>query len=390
MLNRDQFRKILFSFILLFVLEEVAFAQVPELINDPEFRPVAQAAVDSVYNFNFEGAEDILVSWKKRYPDHPLWMLIDGMELWWQVLSDLEDTSHDEEFFYRMKRVDYEASKLLRQNSSHADGLIIKTVSNGYIARQYANRDEWLSSISRARKALSAHGYLIELQPDLADLKLAEGLKFYYAAYLPEAYPVVKTVSWFLPDGDKQKGLQLMQEAADHAIFASAEATYFLGNINYNYQEDYDEAVRHFEALYARYPNNNYYVRKLVSSLYRIRRYSDALDVIDESIRRWEQHHLAFKEVLHEELYTWKGRILNRQGDTSEAMAYFRKAFEAGEELPRTRYRSFHVAAGYYLGKLLHEEGESSEARKYLQEVLACKTGDQYRGRAKKLLENIN
>ena len=385
------YRTTLLAFALFFGSLGTVYGQdeVPELINDPEFRPVAKAAVDSVYNFNFDAADDMLSPWKEQYPGHPLWMLIDAMELWWKVLSDLEDTSHDEEFFYRMKKTDYVASKLLRNNSSHADGLIVKTVSNGYIARQYANRDEWLTSVNRARKALNAHEYLLELQPDLADLKLAEGLKLYYSAYLPEAYPVVRTVSWFLPEGDKEKGLKFMQEAADQAIFARAEAAYFLGNINYNYQEDYDEAVKYFEQLYKDYPHNNYYARMYVGSLYRMGRYDAALEVIEHSLHRWKQNNLPHQDVLKEELLTWKGRILDRQNSTEAAIESFKAAFSMGEKLPNTRGRSFYVASGYHLGKLLYERTEYSEAQKYLQEVKDCKTGDEYREQAGRLLETI-
>lgn len=374
----------------IFVLEQQsARAQTPELINDEEFRPAAQAAVDSIYNFNFEGAEELLNPWKKQHPDHPLWLLIDGMQLWWQVLSDLEDTSNDEEFFHRMKRTDYEASRLLRKNSSHADGLIIRTVANGYIARQYANRDEWMSSINTARKALSSYEYLSEIQPDLADLSLAEGLKFYYAAYLPEAYPIVKTVSWFLPEGDKKKGLQLMQEAADQAIFARAEATYFLGNINYHYQEDYDKAVGYFEELYQKYPHNNYYARKLVSSLYRLKRYDEAMRVIRESMQRWEKNALPFEEVLKEELLTWEGRIYLNRGERELARQSLSQAHAIGKELPQTRYRSFHTTSGYYLGKLLYEQKSYTEAEPYLRTVADSKNGENYQRAAKEMLRSM-
>lgn len=365
-------------------------AQLPELINDREFRPAAQAAVDSIYNFNFEAADKILGHWKNAYPDHPLWRLIDGIQLWWQVLSDLESTSYDDEFFHHMQRTDYEASQLLRKKNSHADALIIKTVANGYIARQFANREEWLSSINTARKALSSYDYLRELQPELADLSLAEGLKFYYAAYLPEAYPIVKTVSWFLPEGDKQKGLQLMQEASQEAIFARAEATYFLANINYNYQEDYDKAVTYFEQLYLRYPNNNYYARKLVSSLYRLRRYDQALEIIDESLTRWEQNKLPYHEVMREEMLTWKGRILMLEGDSNKARELFDEAFAIGKDLPRTAHRSFHVTSGYYLGKLLYEQQFYGEAQIYFRAIADSKTGDSYQRAAKKYLRMID
>jgi len=369
----------------------VAFAQgtPPELINDEEFRPVAQAAVDSVYNFNFEAADNLLKPWKKEYPGHPLWMLIDAMQMWWQVLSDLEDTSHDEEFFYKMKRADYEASRLLRKDSKHADGLIVKAISNGYVARQYANRDEWLNSISSARKALSAHEYLLELQPGLIDLKLAEGLKLYYLAYLPEAYPVVKTVSWAMPEGNKDKGLEYMRDAAENAIFARAEATYFLGNINYNYQDDYDEAVTYFEELYRNYPHNNYYARMYVGSLYKMGRYDTALKIIENSLIRWQNNDLPHGDVLKEELLTWKGRILNRQSNHARAIEAFQEAFQVGESLPNTKHRSFYVASGYYLGKLHHDRSSYSEARKYLSKVEDCKTGDEYIQRARQLLQSM-
>lgn len=364
-------------------------AQPPELINNHRFRPVAQAAVDSVYNFNFEGAEKVLVPWKQRYPGHPLWLLIEGITFWWQVLSDLEDTSHDEQFFYKMKHIDYQASQLLRKNRSHADGLIIKIISNGYIARQYANRDEWISSINWARKALSSYEYLLELQPGLADLKLAEGLKFYYSAYLPEAYPIVRTVSWFLPEGDKQKGLELLHLAAEEAIFARAEATYFLGNINYNYEKNYNKAAVYFQELYETYPDNNFYARKLVSSLYRMERHGEALKVIDESIERWEQHQLPFKNVLKEELLTWKGRILSRNHQLAEAAESYQQAFALGKKLPNTQERSFHIVSGYYLGHLLYKEGKYARARPYLEEVVKSKNEAAYRTLAKNLLVKI-
>ncbi len=374
------------SFIILILSAGLSRAQVPELINDPQFRITAQAAVDSIYNFNFEGSEQLLRPWKEKYPDHPLWLLIEGMALWWEVLSDLNDTSHDEQFFYLMKRADYESSKLLRKNSSHADGLIIKAVSNGYVARHYANREEWLSSLNQARRALSAHEHLSRLQPGLADLKLAEGLKLYYSAYLPEAYPIVKTVSWFLPDGDKAKGMALLAEASNEAIFARAEAAYFLGNINYNYEKNYEVAARYFEELYRTYPRNNYYVRLLVKSYYRMKRYDEALAIINDSMERWEKHDLPYQKVVSEELLTWKGRILTRKFQFEKAMDSYREAFALGEMLPRTDYRPFHAISGYYLGRLYCENNNYPEAEKYFKSVTSSRAGAGYKSLAEQTL----
>src|SRR5699024_9107014 len=142
---------LLSSVVLLFALQQ-AHGQVPQLIKNSEFRLDAKAAVDSLYNFNPDGAQQQLSSWKEQYPDHPLWQLFEGMELWWQVLSDLENTARDEAFFELMKKADYAASKLLYEQPRHIDALVIQAVANGYIARQHANRGDWLTSVQTARK----------------------------------------------------------------------------------------------------------------------------------------------------------------------------------------------------------------------------------------------
>ncbi|MDR8392835.1 tetratricopeptide repeat protein [Aliifodinibius sp. S!AR15-10] len=357
------------------------------MINDTEFRPVAREAVDSLYNFNPEAADALLEPWKQQYPDHPLWMLFDGIELWWQILADLENTAHDEKFFNLMGRVDYQSGRLLSRDRDHADALIMKAISNGYIARQYANRDQWITSVNQARKAFNAYQYLQEVQPDLPDLKMAEGLKLYYSEYLPDAYPIVKTVSWFLPDGNKQKGLALLADAAESSIFAQAEARYFLANISLLYEEDYQTATENFEQLYQAYPNNSYYARILVRGYFRMQDYDRALRVIDTTLARWRSNNLPFEDVLKEELLTWKGRIYFRRFQYAEAATALEPAFEVGKSLSDPGNRSQHVIAGYYLGRSYLRTGDKEKARKYLEAVTDMDTQDNYRDHAGELLD---
>lgn len=388
-MDTKYFRKILILFFWIGIALP-ASAQVPELINNEEFRPKAQAAVDSIYNFNFSGGDQQLAEWKKRYPDHALWTLFDGIELWWKVLSDLGDTGHDEQFFTTMKKANYRAGKLLHRQPGHTDALLIRAISNGYIARQHANRDEWITSLNYGRKAMNAYEYLLDHKSGLNDLKLAEGLKFYYSAYLREEYPIVKTVSWALPDGDKEKGLDLIHKASQEAVFASAEATYFLGNINYNHEQDYKRAVRNFEDLYRRYPHNNYYARILAKSYYKQHRYKEALSFIDKTLAKWKEKDLPFRDVLEEELWTWKGRILERRGKKEQALKFYQMAFAKAKKLPNTENRSFYVASGYLAGEILYERQNFAKAKSYLKQVLEAKAESDYHDRARNLLAKMS
>lgn len=380
----------LFFLFVAVVIAQPAHSQVPELINKPDFRTDAKAAVDSVYNLNFEGAEHKLSNWRSKYPDHPLWTLFEGMQLWWTVLTDLNDRSHDQEFFDMMKRTDYQAGKLLHRQPKHIDGLLIRAISNGYMARHHSNREEWITSINYGRKAIQAYNYLLDVRPDLNDLKLAEGLKLYYLDYIPNEYPVVKTVSWALPDGDSQKGLKAINEASKNAVFARAEATYFLGNIHYNYEKNYGIAVRNFEKLHRQYPNNSYYVRILVKSYYKQSRFEEALKVIETNLQRWKEKDLPDIKVVQEELLTWKGRILEKRGDLQEALDNYARSFALGEELPNTENRSFYVVSGYLAGKMLRDKGQIEEAKSYLKKVVQSESENSYRQQAKNLLQEIN
>jgi tetratricopeptide (TPR) repeat protein len=381
--------KTLFFSVLFLTIAISAQAQVPELIKNEQFRTDARAAVDSLYNFSPEGADERLASWKEEYPSHPLWQLMDGMEFWWILLSDLNDTSHDVDFFEMMKKADYAASKLLYDEPGHADALIIRTVANGYIARQHSNREEWVTSLNTARKAYNAYGYLQENMSELPDLKLAEGLKLYYSEYLPEAYPVVKTVSWFLPDGDKKKGLKEMRDAAQTAIFARAEASYFLGNINYNYENQYNKAAGYFKSLHEAYPNNNYYARLLVKNYYKMGRYEDALAVADSALKRWDSKDLPYNDVLREELLFWKGRILYKKNMLEEALPLFKESHELSSDLPRSRNRGYYPASAYFAGRTLAKMGTYDEARSFFESVLDAKTGDGYKKMARERLERL-
>jgi len=381
-----------YLFLLFFVLV-VALpvpAQVPELINNPDFRTDAKAAVDSVYNLNFAGAEEQLATWKDKHPNHPLWTLFEGMQLWWRVLTDLHDRSHDEQFFEMMKKTDYQAGKLLHRQPKHVDGLLIRAISNGYMARQYANREEWITSINYGRKAIQAYNYLLDIQPELNDLKLAEGLKLYYLDYIPDEYPVVRTVSWALPDGDKEKGLKAIEEASKTAIFARAEATYFLGNIHYNYENNFGVAVRNFEKLHQQYPDNSYYVRILAKSYFKQARHDKALEFIEDNLQRWEANELPDLKVVQEELLTWKGRLLEKKGRTDAAIDCYTRAFTLGEELPDTANRSFYVVSGYLGGKLLAKNGSKDKAKSMLHNVIEAEAEKEYRRQAEELLITIN
>lgn len=374
---------------LLFAVTGRAPAQPPVLIDRPDFQQDARAAIDSLWNRKPEAARLLMEPWSGRYPDHPLWTLWEGMELWWEVLNDLHDGRRDEEFFRKMEQADHQAVQVLRRKSDHADALVVRAVANGYIARHLSNRNRWVRSIQTARVAMQAHSALAEIRPDLEEVYFAEGLKMYYSAYLPDAYPVIRAVSWLLPSGDREKGLDLLRSSSRGAVFARPEATYFLGNILLNYEKKYEEALHHFQKLTELYPDNGYYRRLLVRTLFRQQLDREAEAEIDRTLDYWRQHSFSDLDLVREELLYWKAHLHLRRGEYRSAHELFRQGFQAGEVLPDRENRQFHILSGYYSGITAEWSGDLEEARGWYRKVIDLKGEPDTRKQARKRLEEL-
>lgn len=370
-------------------LVQSVHAQTYVLIQDESFVVDAREAIDFLYNRNEEAARATLKPWIDEHPDHPLWPLWEAMELWWYVLSDLADHSYDDEFFNKMKKADYEAGRVLSRESDHPDALIVRAVANGYAARQNANRGNWITSINIGRRAYQAYMRLMEVVPDLPDNDFAMGMKRYYAAHVVENYPVVRAASWFLPDGDKETGIESLRRAFDFGVFARPEAGYFLGFILLNYENQHAEASVIFKSMKERYPKNSYYRRLYVRSLTQMRQHDLAVSEIESAFMLWEAEEPEEYSILHEELYYWLGRIQFQQGEYERAVDSFTLAHEIGLTLPNTKERDFHTVSAYYSGRAFEMLNQSEEAKKYYRFALNQNVGDEIKKNARTRLNRL-
>ncbi|HYW34919.1 MAG TPA: tetratricopeptide repeat protein [Balneolaceae bacterium] len=364
-------------------------AQVPELVKNKQFQRHAQMAADSLYNFNDKGVEQQIAPWKNKYPNDPIWFIFNGMKLWWKMISDKYDTSHNKHFIDLMKKADYAASKVLYQHHGNADGLVVRMAANGFLARLYSDQGEWMKSLKAAQKAYKAYGIMKTQLPQFPDLELTKGLKLFYSAYLPKAYPVLKAFSAFLPKGNEKEGLHYLREASKHAIFARAEATYFLGYINFKYLHNFQKATSYFSRLYHSYPRNNYYARLLVKSEYKMGHYNNALNAINRSLDRWNKNKLPYLKVLRESMLFWKGRIFYRNKKYKQALPLFEQSLQLSRQLPRSKHRQYYAESAYYAGVISDQEGHKTKARYYYKIVIHAKAAKNYQKKARKKLNQL-
>lgn len=387
------FRSIAFCFIVILLVglaTPKVDAQTKILIDDDQFTIDAIAAIDSLYNRNEVAAQEILKPWQNRYPDHPLWILWSGMEHWWLVLEDLEIRDNDEKFVELMRQADFEAGRILRNEPDHTDALVIRAVANSYVARMHANREQWITSLQIGRRGYQAHQRLMQVAPELPDNFFAEGMKYYYAAYVPETYPIVRPVAFFLPDGDREFGMQLLREAIEKAIFARPEATYFLATIYLNYEDNQSAAKTLFNSLVEQYPDNGYYRRMYMNTLGQLREYNSMIRFYHETMEYWRFKEHPDHPVMEYELTYWLGRAQHNLAETHSANDTFRKAVEIGSQLDNKEDRNFYTLSTYYAGLVSEELNRRDQAVKYYRMAAAQKAFPEAVRRARERLRALD
>lgn len=372
-------------FALLCALATPASAQ-SVLFRDPAFLAAAPAAVDSVYNLNFEAGRQRLAPWRRSEPDHPFWLFWDGLELWWKIVPDMEQTHLDPEFFHTFGKTDYACTRVLAKQPLHLDALLLKALSNGFMARLHANRDNWVQSLRYGKAASDALGLVEQHYPDIIDTRFGRGLYQYYAEALPQTYSFLKAFSWMFPEGSKAKGLALLEDAAANSTFLRAESTYFLGNIYLNYEKDPDAALRYYTALHEKYPNNAFFTRLYARSHFNRSAAPEALGIVESLLQTLKPNQPV---TLAEELNLLKGRLLLQQGRRRDARAAIEATRALAAKAPGGQNRSQQVVATYYLAEIEVADGNADKAKTLYRSVSRAKGPERYVESAKQRLKGM-
>ena len=156
--------------------------------------------------------------------------------------------------------------------------------SNGitYAIRSNYNflvRKAWRDSLRDATTARLTHNRLSEIEPNLIDAKLLQGLHDYIVGSLPIAYKMLGMLAGM--HGDKDKGIKTLELVAQKGETSRWDAQVFLG-ATYRRERMPWKAIPLLEPLIQRYPRNYLFRFELVQMFADAGRKDDALKVLDE------------------------------------------------------------------------------------------------------------
>jgi len=230
----------------------------------------------------------------------------------------------------------------------------------------------------RGRKELER---VLERDPDHAQARYPLGLYYYFSSLMPD---FVKSISWlwFVPKGDRERGLALLHEVQTGSSAYVPAASMVLSAIHtYHDPPDVPAALRIAEQLHAQYPSNAILHFELLEVLLKAGRDER---VIEEALvlegRLGESEGVTGRAMLAR---IWRARAALDLGRTDEARAIVFALREDDPRLPAWGRIWLWVARGH----VLDVEGDRPGAIAAYRKVLGFERKDFYSERPVRLAD---
>ena len=356
-------------------------------IADPAIDQKIQRGMDNIYNIEFDKADSVFADIIRTKPDHPVGYFFRAMDQWWRILTDFDNESRDQKFNDMLDEIITMCERRLDENPNDVTALFFKGGAVGFRGRLRANRSKWVGAANDGLVALPIVRKAFDLDPQNYDVLLGIGIYNYYAAVIPDRYPFVKPFMVFFPSGDRKKGLQQLQEAAEHAKYARVEANYFLLQNYFLYEKDFPKALIIARELNRKYPQNPVFHRYLGRSYVSLGHLGEANDVFLEIEKRFRKRQTGYDDYDGREAYYYLGKYEFLTGKIDRALLQFYTSDSLSRIVDKDGASGFMSLANLLIGMIYDLQNNRAGAVEQYRKVLDMKEFENSQIDARKYLE---
>ncbi|MGA8144787.1 MAG: hypothetical protein WB987_12935 [Candidatus Acidiferrales bacterium] len=236
-----------------------------------------------LYELNFEGAREEFLEYQRIRPDDPMGKAAEAASYLYQqfdtkgiltsefflnddrFLGGIEGTPAQnrnlpfEEAVHRSREM---AKKRVKANSHDIQGLLVLTIADGMESNYDAFiQKKQMSALSFMKQGEQEANAVLAIDPTSQDAYVALGMANYVIGCLPS---YKRAFLWFGGvHGDRLKGIQLMQTAADHGRYLSPFAKIMLA-LAYEREKQPEKARVLLAELSEQFPANRIFAHELV------------------------------------------------------------------------------------------------------------------------------
>ncbi|MBZ5552256.1 MAG: DUF3808 domain-containing protein [Acidobacteriia bacterium] len=240
------------------------------VIQEPAVRQLLKSGMDALFNLDYAKAWDDFQKVKQLKPDTPLGEIFESEFYWWKIFNTTGDfynldyidslktkqSDFDGQFINTMEKTFTKADAYLKTHPQDAEAYFHVGMANALRSRLEAGRDHTLAVVKYVKKSREYLDRCVLLDPNFKDALLGLGAYNYYVEEYGGFYKPLRFLIR-LPAGDRQRGIQQLEEASQQDGFISTEAKFFLVSIYLrDSQKRYADAERMLHDLTEKYPNN--------------------------------------------------------------------------------------------------------------------------------------
>jgi len=223
------------------------------------------------------------------------------------------------------------AEARLKTNPNDTGALYTLGVSYGLSANwNFLVRKAWRDALRDATTARKMHNKVTELDPTNYDARLVQGAHDYVVGSLPTFYKMLGFLVGYR--GDREKGIQTLQQVAEKGKYNSVDAKVLLCAI-YRREQRWPAAEPVIEELIRRFPRN-YLLRFEQSQLYSaIGQKDKAIASIQKCAELKKSGAPGFSDLAAERIYYHIGNIQFWYKDYAQAVENLKKATAGSQAL---------------------------------------------------------
>ena len=356
----------------------------PSVLDDPFVQERAKVGLDYLYNLRFEEASSVFSEIDARFPRHPIGPFLQALNTWWEILLDLSDTSHDDAFYDAMEEVIDRADAMLKRDRTSFDAFFFKGAALGFRGRLRSNRGDWFKAAMDGKRAMDYVLAVAKKDPQNPDYVFGKGIYDYYAAVVEDRYPFTKPVMVFFPNGDRERGIRELTRTAEDGTLIQTEAAYFLLQIYYMFEQDYEKSVYYANWLRNRHPDNSFFHTFEGRVYARWSRWTDAEEIFREVLKRYYQKRTGYNAAAAEQSFYFLARGSMAQGDYSGALTHLQNLEIMTSRREGDTY--FKVWGKLRQGMVLDAMGRRPQAEQTYRQVLRMKDWSDAHDRARSYL----
>lgn len=353
-----------------------------------KFDSSVTAGIKQIYDIKFDDARLTFDEILSQYPHKPQGKFFLAMIYWWKILLNPENESYDDIFYSKLDDVISQCDSILKKDPDNEEALFFKGGAIGFRGRLRTFRNSWLKAADDGRTALPIVEKAGKLDPDNVDVKLGYGIYNYFAAVIPDEYPLLKPLMIFFPPGNRKKGLEELKDVALNGKYAKYEARYFLTTLYYNYEQNADKADKWAKMLVKDFPDNPVFERwegrisaKLGNYFKSSSVFKNVWDKAEKNLKGYN-----FPRVKREAAYyiAYEYRL---QSKLDSAQYFFNQCVKYSNEVDKKRASGFIINSYLYLGMINDEWGNRKVAAEYYNKILDLRDFRNSHEMAKKYLK---